>query len=180
MNDWPVLGKLIEGQALRDAVHVAVAPVIAAVDLNPGERVVLCYGTNRYARKAERHVKATGVVDPFLADPVKTGQSFYMMLYPGSVTGMRHHWRHVDFEWTSDLFSEAENWLREFARKWSFDFDTMISEALVAGIIISGHDFHSVKELGPDQELFWFHLEKLTGKKFGEDHQKHTLWSCSC
>lgn len=37
----PTLGKLIEGTAQRDAIHIAVAPVIASMALEPGQHVAL-------------------------------------------------------------------------------------------------------------------------------------------
>ena len=40
-SNLPVLGKLIEGVAFRDAVHIAIEPVVANERLTPGQRVAL-------------------------------------------------------------------------------------------------------------------------------------------
>lgn len=73
------LGKAPEGDAGRDAVHVAVIPMTAVRVVQPGERL------------------ANGIVDPFLTAPVQPGERFWLCLYPGTVTGMRHAWQHPCF-----------------------------------------------------------------------------------
>jgi len=81
----------------RDAVHVAIVPVIAAETLQPGQRVGLIYqgadvvGTNGL-------IASCGIVDPYLTDPVRKGQRFYLFLYPGTVTSLRHEWTHPLFD----------------------------------------------------------------------------------
>src|ERR1700731_2150845 len=40
-QNTPALGKLVEGDQRRDAIHVAVAPVVAARRLCPGQHVGL-------------------------------------------------------------------------------------------------------------------------------------------
>lgn len=88
------LGKLITDTAQRDAVHVAVIPVMADEDLQPGAKVsVVGYSTLR----ARLTPPAVGVVDPFLAEPVKRGQFFWLFLLPGSTSPPRHHWTHPAF-----------------------------------------------------------------------------------
>lgn len=85
------LGKLITDTAQRDAVHVAVIPVMADEDLSPGARVgVIGYSTLRATKTRE----AVGVVDPFLVDVVKKGQFFWLFLLPGTTSPPRHHWTH--------------------------------------------------------------------------------------
>lgn len=89
------LGEIIEpGEAVaRDCIHVAVAPVVAGQLLSPGERVgflddgrVGICGNN------------IGIADPFLADDVQPGERFWIFLYPGTITGLRHMWSHEAFK----------------------------------------------------------------------------------
>jgi ABC-type nitrate/sulfonate/bicarbonate transport system substrate-binding protein len=89
--DAPQVGKLIDSDARRDAIHVAVAPVEAAEDLQPGQHVGLVAGL------ASGTVAAIGVVDPFLTEAVRKGQRFWLFLYPNTVTTLRHVWTHPAF-----------------------------------------------------------------------------------
>lgn len=86
--ETPKLGQLITEPAGRDAIHLAIAPVVAGQRLRPGERVGLHNGKAYDALNAD----SVGIVDPFLTQHVEAGQSFYLCLYPGSVTSLRHVW----------------------------------------------------------------------------------------
>lgn len=93
MADYvPKLGQLCDETARRDAIHVAVAPVEAGERLQPGEFVGLVDG------KARRGGELVGIVDPFLLGPVEKGQRFWLCLYPGTITALRHVWSHPAFE----------------------------------------------------------------------------------
>ncbi len=88
----PEVGKLIEADACRDAIHVAVAPVEAGDDLMPGDHVGLYEG-----KACRRDGLAVGVVDPFLKAPVKAGERFWLFVYPNAITHLRHAWTHPSF-----------------------------------------------------------------------------------
>ena len=60
MNN-PELGKFAPSDAVRDAVHFAIAPVVAAHDLAPGQHV----GLSNFGQ-AETSPAPIGIVDPFL------------------------------------------------------------------------------------------------------------------
>jgi hypothetical protein len=96
----PKLGELItDGTHSRDAVHVAIAPVRAACDLLPGDKIRLAKGSTELACWcAGDDPDAIGVVDPFLRAPVKTGEWFYLCLFPNTVTSLRHVWRSAFFD----------------------------------------------------------------------------------
>ncbi len=98
MDNTPKLGQLITETAYRDAIHVAVAPVEAAENLRPGMRVIMRAGKAEYCEREE--YQATGIVDPFLPSGmiVKTGQVFWMLLMPGTITALRHVWQHPAFK----------------------------------------------------------------------------------
>lgn len=86
------LGEILHGQNFRDAIHIAVAPVIAGEEMNPGDHIEF------YGGKAYRSYSDTiGIVDPFLKGAVNRGESFYMFLYPNTITSLRHEWTHPAF-----------------------------------------------------------------------------------
>lgn len=93
MNDETLraLGKLVPEGMQRDAVHIAVVPVVADSVLKPGERVAIVDGM------ATPSWDGIGVVDPFLRDFVKNGERFWLFLNPGSITSLRHEWTHPAF-----------------------------------------------------------------------------------
>jgi hypothetical protein len=96
MEQQPQLGQLIDnGDRRRDAIHIAVAPVTAAERLSPGQHVGLIeQGNLELVGPSECSI---GVVDPFLMREVEPGQRFWLFLYPGTITGLRHVWTHPAF-----------------------------------------------------------------------------------
>ena len=94
-NDAVKLGKLALADAERDAVHVAIVPAIANCNLTPGERVGIFHRDGNLI--ADTNYDYVGVVDPFLLHKVFAGQTFYVCLFPNTVTDMRHHWTHPAF-----------------------------------------------------------------------------------
>jgi hypothetical protein len=100
MRDTPNVGKLIDGEAHRDAIHVAVFPAFCDCDLQPGDHVGLVPGTRDRVSPSARPI---GIVDPFLTQTVRTGEQFYVFLYPGTVTGLRHVWTHPAFAYTPPI-----------------------------------------------------------------------------
>lgn len=96
-EQWtPNIGNIPDSQARRDAIHVAVAPVIAGERLTPGCKV----GKHEGLWLDWTGVKSpcTGIVDPFLSQPVERGELFWLFLLPGTVTSLRHVWTHPVFE----------------------------------------------------------------------------------
>lgn len=87
----------------RDAIHLAVEPVVAASDLFIGERIGIVNGkayrtgTKLYTNGVESYVPYHGIVDPFLPKPVREGESFWFVMAPRMVQSLRHVWEHPDF-----------------------------------------------------------------------------------
>jgi len=183
------LGELIVGPAERDAIHVAVVPLVAGEELYSGSKFRLAFGSTQVALRGDYNDKdsgnpAIGVVDPFLGDLyIRKGQRFWGVLFPGTVTGMRHHWQHPAFDHPPKAGNEHELWLRQFADKWNFDFEELISAGKGDSeyVVAQGVDCHSKNDLDDDEHtLFWHHLEAHVGKEFDTEHRDNMGWSCSC
>jgi hypothetical protein len=105
MDEGPRLGQLVEdGERRRDAIHIAVAPVTAVERLAPGQHVGLVEAGNlERVGPCDRNI---GVVDPFLTEDVEPGQRFWLLLYPGTITGLRHVWTHPAFTMAAAAIKE--------------------------------------------------------------------------
>lgn len=73
------IGELVPVGQGRDAVHVAIIPMVAYRTMRPGERL------------------NNGIVDPFLTRDVCPGERYWLCLYPNTVTSLRHVWTHPAF-----------------------------------------------------------------------------------
>lgn len=186
------IGKLVPETQGRDAIHIAVAPVIAAERLTAGRHIGFVQEAND--QLVGRCEKPIGIVDPFYPGVIQPGERFLMFLYPNTITGLRHEWTHPAFtEKHVEKVTEAllgtkksEEWLRKFAGEWHLDYDEMIEAATSEHgdfgnyVVANGRDLHSPDELGDDLELFWQNIENLTGRTFSEEHKEKLGWSCSC
>lgn len=91
----------------RDAIHLAVEPVEAAMPLLPGQRIGIVDGKaypTGYEPTQQEPGKVTftkvpyhGIVDPFLACHIQKGQKFWFVMAPRMVQSLRHVWEHKDF-----------------------------------------------------------------------------------
>lgn len=88
------LGTIIDHTQKRDAIHLAVLPVVAkGKPLYPGDHVKLVNGEAYWTEVGQ----GTGIVDPFLTTVVAPGQHFWMVVYPRTITSLRHVWDHPAF-----------------------------------------------------------------------------------
>lgn len=186
------LGQLPDQHAQRDAIHIAVAPVEAAEDLEPGQHVGLLAQLGHSDRLAGLWASACaphiGIVDPFLQVPVRKGQRFWLCLYPQTVTSIRHDWTHPKFAELQDIASleaekESERWLRDFAAKVSpYDMDDDPSGEQAFRSLLSGigeaevytHGSHYEPDDEEEAELR-MHLERYLKRKID-----HVSFRCSC
>jgi hypothetical protein len=90
------LGTIINAGEKRDAIHLAVEPVIAGERLVPGEHIFLRDG-KAYGNTGATGQNLLGIVDPFLTVPVAKGERFWLIVYPRQITSLRHVWAHPDF-----------------------------------------------------------------------------------
>jgi hypothetical protein len=100
------IGRLVAGDEGRDAVHVAIAPTTAPCELRPGQHV------DQHGNPEGPGVVPVGIVDPFLREPVRSGQRFWLFLYPNTVTSLRHEWTHPAFPTTSP--AEVNQAIKEY------------------------------------------------------------------
>jgi len=87
------LGTIIDERQKRDAIHLAVIPVQAAMLLRAGDHVNLSASTKRAILCAP--YTGLGIVDPFLREgTVRPEQWFWLVIYPRVITSLRHVWTH--------------------------------------------------------------------------------------
>ena len=87
------LGTIIDDKQKRDAIHLAVEPVIAGQPLLAGERITVRDGVAWAAVDDQ----VLGIVDPFLFGGVATGERFWFVMLPRMVHSLRHVWTHPAF-----------------------------------------------------------------------------------
>lgn len=190
----------------RDAIHIAIIPLIAGEDFWHKDPVRL--GSDKTKGYCGAYGSCIGIVNPWRKGPVKKGELFWCVLNPDTVTGMKHYWQHPDFpnevtieslteeisvesiiEKPMNEQSEEEHliWLKTFADEWNFDLNELIFNAKSTDqendwrcVVAQGHDLHSIGDLGNDYHLFWDHLEGYLNKKFDKEHRDGMNWSCSC
>lgn len=182
------IGTILDDNAQRDAVHIALAPVVASTRMPPGAPVGLLEDG-----RAGFGVRPIGIVDPFLDRSVEPGERFWLFLYPMTITSLRHEWTHPAFsredikslrpDTDADNRTASEKWLREFvARSDCPDYETVVATAIGKGsqqwdldcLHFDGQDAHG--EIPPE---FWIHIENVTGVRIPRD-RRATYFSCSC
>ncbi len=183
MNDLG-LGKIITGDAQKDAIHVAVAPVIAHELLSPGQHVGIF--KERASMKASTKV---GIVDPFLDRTVEEGERFWLFLYPNTVVGLRHEWYHPAFaERQSKPLADAgaiafaRQKIEDIAEACDISYTRLMAAAerwnndtSEWGDYLHMGDNENYKDGFTDE--FWDHYEVVTGAKATK---RGSFFSCSC
>lgn len=189
------LGKLAEEGAGRDAIHIAVAPVVAAEKLTPGGHI----GILPDGRASETADVMIGIVDPYLGKPVNPGERFYLCLYPNTITSLRHEWVHPAFKDVaaypkveSDK-AASEAWLRAYAKKVNpyyaaggyyhqndgldSSYEVLMSDLAGNTITYHGIDMHDRGDLIDEKELA-YHAGVVLGRPVNFDGFEY--FSCSC
>ncbi len=175
----------------RDAIHLAVEPVVAGHMLRPGELVKIEEG---FAVAASHD--ATGIVDPFLGGLVYSGQRFWFVVLPRTITSLRHVWSHPAFPEEASYHADAdehyvapdkaasEAWMRKWAlahvsADYYGDGTPHSEETAYAFALEAGAENH----IGPYEDArdhiddeWWSHWEKITGKV----GKRGAYFSCSC
>lgn len=179
------IGHLIETEQVRDAIHVAVVPVTAAQQLLPGQHVSLISPESMEVGYCQ---PTLGVVDPFLKGPVQKGERFWLFLYPGSITSLRHEWTHPVFDGGPENPSVpphdakkdlSREWIERFAASIPLDYNVLMEgaadyrksgEYLCFGSLLEGESI-------PDE--FWDHYSTVIGEVVPQSERGH-FFTCSC
>ena len=191
MKHEVTLGKLADDLAQRDAVHIAVAPMIAAHPLAPGQEVGFVDDANK--ERAGTSQKPFGIVDPFLKEAVKQEQRFYVFLFPQTITSLRHDWTHPAVVPTAngdtsvitdEMRRNSRGWLERFAEDAHMNYDDVIFYAgdyLQTGecyVQYGGEEARDASYLAG--RVFWDHFEVVTGQVVPVDEKDSIPFLCSC
>lgn len=177
------LGTLIDENAKRDAIHLAVEPCIAGERLLAGQRIGIVNGKG--SKKAD---KILGIVDPFIEDGVVLkGERFWLIVLPRTITSLRHVWSHPEFpENTSELTPEPLD-EKALSQKWIDNFADQIRQHPVSlmkaadnWVEYEDYTYDNTEAYKDHWEAFpefWKHYEVVTGKK---PKDPSSFFTCSC
>ena len=192
------IGKILDETARRDAVHFALAPMVAFEDLYPGDHVKFSRRDYTKVRRCE-HGEGFGIVDPFLGDCVEKGQTFWVFLYPNTISSLRHEWEHPAFPavvtTTADvedtdrqiaikvadalLMTPQRKLLEDFAEQIDITYEELLEGALdylqTGAYMSQGSKFEGVST--PDG--FWEAYDFVTQTKSGLAKTRESFFSCS-
>ena len=189
----------LDDRQKRDAIHLAVEPVVAGERMGPGDHITVINGVAWRADKDDED-KPLGIVDPFLPRAVRKGERFWFVMYPRMVHSLRHVWTHPAFtdepvvaESESDAptstkvkqslgaqIAESERWLRDFCdRSHCPDYDTVMA-VIAANSTAFDSDYLHIYDHDASGEIpaeFWDHAEIVLGRKIAK---RPSWFSCSC
>lgn len=190
------LGTILDETAARDAIHLAVEPIVAGEYLHRGQHVAIDESGKAVPAETRRadglpRLKGVGIVDPFLnALQVQPGDRFWLIVYPRTITSLRHVWSHPAFPDLGarpivdpDRKARSEAWLREFmsATRFPDDYEELI-DAAVEHQAGGGDDTTYLSYFGREYNAeidptFWDHVENVTGLVM----KRRAMWfSCHC
>lgn len=171
------IGQIIKEPQSRDAVHMAIVPVKAGQLLSPGNHVGLIDGyavpLHTSLGTKRRSLKLIGVVDPFLTNVVGKGDKFWLFLYPGSITSLRHAWTHPEF--ADDLEAKQKFMAKQQSKVWLQDF--CVREELDYSYLVEHESVGNKQDLCDSlvqNTEFAEHFRVVTGRECPD------YFSCAC
>ena len=175
------LGTIIK-TGKRDAIHLAVEPIIAGERLWPGHDVGIING-----KATTKATKKLGIVDPFIKGAVPEGEMFWLVIYPRTITSLQHVWEHPDFSGYTGPSPEeiektqSEEWIDAFAETLSIETDELMDAAAHYTKTGNYTNLGSNENYSDHYEKFpefWAHYETVTGKE--PKHGNGNFFSCAC
>lgn len=105
----------------RDAIHLAVEPVVAGMLLTAGKHIGfdengLAVTQEIASYKKIKNFKLLGIVDPFVKGEVQPGDRFWLVVYPRQIKSLRHVWEHPDFPESVATNVAVDYWPQEVAK----------------------------------------------------------------
>lgn len=167
----------------RDAIHLAVEPVVAGELLFPGQHIGIKDGKG-YG--ATHNVKLLGIVDPFLTGTVQLDQKFWLVVYPRQITSLRHVWSHPDFPESEvlkldshDPVEKSKAWISAFAAELDQTYNRLMAAAdqWVYDNDYTYDNSEVYKNHWEKFHEFWIHYTVVTGR---EPNEKESFFTCSC
>lgn len=181
------LGSIIDASQKRDAIHIAVEPVVS-VDrlLRPGDDVGFKEGGVGVCDNP------VGIVDPFLKRSVLNGEHFWLLVYPRTITSLRHVWTHPAFPQAEESIQPPQSetdaskrWIEKFAARIPLSYETIMRGArdYVEDQERGGYgkclSFGGLLEGEHVPDKFWPHYEWVSGTQVDQAH-RGSFFSCSC
>ena len=172
MSDVQV-GQILSEAQPRDAIHMAIASVIADRTLQPGTHVGFEAGsTERVSAAAAEKI---GIVDPFLCIPVHAGERCWLFLYPRTVTTLRHAWEHPAFPSEQPVLTDtmvSKMWLEDLAGEIGMSYSRLLDEIPNGRIHTGDREMYGCR----DDEDVKRHYKVATGKTPPDA----VYFSCAC
>lgn len=182
------LGTIHVAPQKRDAIHLAVEPVIAGERLRPGEHINVTDGV-AYGTEVGTGL---GIVDPFLPRALKKGEPFWFVMYPRMVHSLRHVWTHPQFADEAEVVEpgriskeahivKSEDWIAQHANELGLSAD-MLMEYASGWLQDEDHIVQHGSERWRDNfnpTEFWHHYEVVTGTVV-DPEKKQSIFCCSC
>lgn len=171
------LGKLLESTEERDAIHIAIAPVIASEKLLPGQDVGFVKDANcEIVGPSDTPI---GIIDPFLRGCVSKGERCWLMLYPNTIKSLRHEWVHPAFGADDPAKAMSKAWMENYASEIGQSYEDTIYHATEyldhSEYLCEGGRYEG--EYVPDE--FWDHFQRITGRMV-DSNDRGSFFSCSC
>lgn len=192
------LGQLIYNNPKRDAIHLAVAPVIANEPLSPGQKIGFVTLGNfdlvgasesldhhHMRRSGAKFCAPVGIVDPFLEFTVEKGSKFWMLLLPNTVTSLRHEWTHPAFQvkYSEKERAEAYERISGIAYSLGTSVEHLLSCArawLDHGDIEVQYGSESWRSEFPAMSDGFWEAYEIYMCQTVKDDDKQSFFSCSC